>query len=450
MPASIRVRGAHEHNLKGIDVDLPRDSLVVVTGVSGSGKSSLAFDTIYQEGQRRFLESLSPYARQFLGQMEKPAVELVEGISPTLSIDQKTVNRNPRSTVGTTTEIYDHLRLLYARLGTPRCPLCLRAIARRSPGDLADQLLRESEGQRAHILAPMVRDRKGEYRAELEKWAKDGWLRARIDGEVRLLEEPIQLERYEKHTIELVVDRLTLSLIDRPRLVEAIERALRLAGGVVSVLVGDVHTLHAIERACPDHGISIPEMEPRLFSFNAPQGACPTCGGIGSVIQVGKRLVPAPRDAENTQTCPACHGKRLNPVALAVDFRGKGIHEAVGLTIEAADAFFGAVQLSETEARIGEGIVREIQDRLRFLAHVGLGYLTLDRSARTLSGGEGQRIRLAACVGSGLQGVTYVLDEPSIGLHPRDNRRLLDALAALRDQGNSVLVVEHEIGRAHV
>jgi excinuclease ABC subunit A len=450
MSGTITIRGAREHNLRGIDLDLPRDALIVVTGVSGSGKSSLAFDTLYQEGQRRFLESLSPYARQFLGQMEKPDVDKVEGISPTLSIDQKTVNRNPRSTVGTITEIYDHLRLLYARIGTPRCPLCLRAIARRSPGDLADQLLREAEGRRAHVLAPVIRDRKGEYRAELEKWAKDGWLRARIDGEVRLLEDPVQLARYEKHTVELVIDRLTLSLSDRPRLVEAIERSLRMAEGVVSILLSgavgepDEYTLHAIERACPDHGISIPELEPRLFSFNAPQGACPTCMGIGAVIQVGKRLVPAPRDADAPQVCPTCVGKRLNPIALAVDFRGKGIHDASRMTVEDARLFFEGVTLSETEAKIGEGIVREIRERIQFLEHVGLGYLSLDRSARTLSGGEAQRIRLAACVGSGLQGVTYVLDEPSIGLHPRDNRRLLDALIALRDAGNTVVVVEHD------
>ena len=269
MSGSIRIRGAREHNLRGIDVDIPRDALTVVTGVSGSGKSSLAFDTLYQEGQRRFLESLSPYARQFLGQMERPAVDRVDNISPTLSIDQKTVNRNPRSTVGTITEIYDHLRLLFARLGTPRCPECLRPIARRSPSDLADQLLRTAEGQRLHVMAPLVRDRKGEYRKELEDWARDGWLRARIDGEVRGLDEPIVLARYEKHTIEIVVDRLTVSLGDRARLVESIERALRMAEGVVSVLVGGEWALHAIDRSCPEHGISIPEMEPRLFSFNA-------------------------------------------------------------------------------------------------------------------------------------------------------------------------------------
>ncbi len=446
MPDSIVIRGAREHNLQGIDLDLPRDALIVITGVSGSGKSSLAFDTLYQEGQRRFLESLSPYARQFLGQMERPNVDRVEGLSPTLSIDQKTVNRNPRSTVGTITEIYDHLRLLFARLGTPRCPTCLRPIARRSPGDLADQLLREAEGARAHILAPVIRDRKGEYRAELEKWALDGWLRARIDGELRLLDEPITLARYEKHAIELVIDRLVLSLADRPRLVEAIERALALADGVVGVLLprDEPYTVHNIERACPVHGTSIPEMEPRLFSFNAPQGACATCLGIGQVVQAGKRLVPAPRGAENPQLCPSCRGKRLNPIALAVDFRGHAIDTASRLTVEDARAFFDGVALSPSELLVGEGVLREIRERLVFLEHVGLGYLSLDRSARTLSGGEAQRIRLAACVGSGLQGVTYVLDEPSIGLHPRDNRRLLDALIALRDAGNTVVVVEHD------
>ncbi|MFZ5476048.1 MAG: excinuclease ABC subunit UvrA [Myxococcota bacterium] len=444
MPGPIQIRGARVHNLRGIDVDIPRDRFTVVTGVSGSGKSSLAFDTLYQEGQRRFLESLSPYARQFLGQMERPAVDRVDGISPTLSIDQKTVNRNPRSTVGTVTEIYDHLRLLWARLGTPRCPLCLRAIARRSPGDVADQLLRQGEGQRVHVMAPVIRDRKGEYRKELADLARDGWLRARIDGELRQLDEEIALARYEKHTIEVVVDRLVATREDRPRLVEGIERALRMAEGVVSVLVGEAYALHAVERACPEHGVSIPEMEPRLFSFNAPQGACHTCGGLGLVVEWAGQLLPAPWDAVSPRACPTCDGRRLNAVALAVDFRGKGIHEATTMSVEEARAFFDGVELTDSERKIGDGVLREIRDRLHFLEQVGLGYLSLDRRARTLSGGEAQRIRLAACVGSGLVGVTYVLDEPSIGLHPRDNRRLLDALLALRDAGNTVVVVEHD------
>jgi len=445
--ATIRIRNAREHNLRGVDVDLPRDALSVITGVSGSGKSSLAFDTLYQEGQRRFLESLSPYARQFLGQMERPRVDHVHGLSPTLCIDQKTVNRNPRSTVGTITEVYDHLRLLYARLGTPRCPVCARVITRQSPGELADRLLRAYDGQRLLVLAPVVRDRKGEYRKELEQWARDGWLRARIDGELHALDQPVELGRYDKHTIEIVVDRLVVQHRDRPRLVEAIERALRMAKGVVATLVGESHEQHAIDRSCPDHDISIPEMEPRLFSFNAPQGACPTCTGLGAVLRGAKGLlVPAPFDADPTrrEVCPTCQGRRLNAVALAVDFRGRSIHELTHLSVDDTVDFFGGLTLSGSERDLGAGIVREVLDRTRFLRAVGLGYLNLDRAANTLSGGEAQRIRLAACVGSGLQGVTYVLDEPSIGLHPRDNRRMLGALESLRDHGNTVVVVEHD------
>ncbi|MEN9786015.1 MAG: excinuclease subunit UvrA [Pseudomonadota bacterium] len=444
MQDTLRIRGARTHNLRGVDVDLPRDGLSVITGLSGSGKSSLAFDTLYQEGQRRFLESLSPYARQFLGQMERPPVDRVENLSPTLSVDQKTVNRSSRSTVGTVTEIQDHLRLLWARLGTPRCPVCGETIARRSPGDLADSLLATSEGARLHVLAPVIRERKGEYRQEMADWLRQGWLRARIDGALVSLEEPPVLARYEAHTLEVVVDRVVVRTPERGRIVEAIERALGMADGLVSVLVDDVHALHAIARACPTHGISVPEMEPRLFSFNAPHGACGTCGGIGQVVRSGTAVAPAPWDAAHPETCPSCGGARLNAIARAVTFRGRGIHEVSGLAVEDAHAFFAAVTLSEAEAPVGAAILAEITERLRFLEHVGLGYLALDRRARTLSGGEAQRIRLAACVGSGLQGVTYVLDEPSIGLHPRDNRRMLDALFALRDAGNTVVVVEHD------
>ena len=446
MSDRLTVHNAREHNLRGIDLDLPRDSLVVITGVSGSGKSSLAFDTIFQEGQRRFMESLSPYARQFLGQMERPKVDRVEGLSPTLSIDQKTVNRNPRSTVGTVTEVYDHLRLLFSRLGTPHCPLCDRKIARQSPGDLADQWLRDHAGERILVLAPMVRGRKGEYREEWEQWRKAGWVRARVDGEVRRLEDPLEVARYENHSIELVIDRLVCLHQDRARLVEAIERALRLANGLAALLVGDAYSVHAVDRACPEHGISIPELEPRLFSFNAPQGACETCSGIGEVVQLRGLTVAAPSDSppESRKTCPTCKGRRLNPVALAVSFRGKHIDDATRMSVQEANAFFSAVVLEGSELLLGEGVVKEIRDRMRFLDQVGLGYLTLDRRANTLSGGEAQRIRLAASVGSGLQGVTYVLDEPSIGLHPRDNRRLLAALGVLRDQGNTLLIVEHD------
>lgn len=548
----IEVVGAREHNLKGFSLALPRDSLVVITGLSGSGKSSLAFDTIYQEGQRRFMESLSAYARQFLGKMEKPRVERVDGLSPTLCIDQKTVNRNPRSTVGTITEILDHLRLLMARLGAARCPECLRPIATSTPGQLADSLLRDAPMARLHVMAPIIQDRKGEYRKELAEALANGWLRARIDGELRSLEEPITLARYEKHTIELVVDRLRARPDDRPRLVEAIERAHRLTGSTVSLLVEPdapdaaerptaEHRLFALDRSCPEHGISIPEVEPRLFSFNAPQGMCLRCQGIGFledfdlsllidpaapfetalrllreeerlpfssvsrevVAEVGKRLKIAPgtpwsrlsaeqtagllggaevryavtkeREAGSTTThqtwagflpilqhiwefthlprlatyrrrlsCPACAGHRLNPVALAVDFRGQGIAALSHLSVTEALRFFGEVRLKGNEEAVGKPILSELLGRLRFLDAVGLGYLTLDRPAATLSGGEGQRIRLASQVGAALQGVTYVLDEPSIGLHPRDQERLLDALLRLRDQGNSVLVVEHD------
>ena len=549
----IRVRGAREHNLKGVSVDLPRESLVVITGLSGSGKSSLAFDTIYQEGQRRFMESLSAYARQFLGQMTRPRVDQVEGLSPTLCIDQKTVNRNPRSTVGTITEILDHLRLLMARLGTPRCPECLDPIRELSPGQIADLLLREAGGERLVVLAPIVQDRKGEYRKELAQALADGYLRARIDGAMRSLEDDeIALDRYVKHRIELVMDRLRLQPESRPRLVEAIEGALKLADGVVSVLIGgsgrdgeeaeETYRVFSSKRACPTHGISLPELEPRLFSFNAPQGMCTECSGIGWLEDFDLDLLidpgaPAPtalralqaderlpfsslsraviktvcralkissrklwknldegeqqallygadveytvrktrEDGRKTTTkrtwrgmlstvrhvwqfthlkrlaayrrrveCPGCAGKRLNPVALAVDFREQSIATLSEMTIEQSHAFFSAVELAAGERLIGGPILREILGRLRFLQQVGLGYLSLGRSARTLSGGESQRIRLASQVGAGLQGVTYVLDEPSIGLHGRDQERLLDALERLRDKGNTVLVVEHD------
>jgi excinuclease ABC subunit A len=542
----IQIRGAEENNLRGIDLDLPRDALIVITGVSGSGKSSLAYDTIYQEGQRRFMESLSAYARQFLGQLDKPRVERVDGLSPTLSIDQKTVNRNPRSTVGTVTEILDHLRLLMARLGTPRCPLCSTEITTLSAAGIADRLLQDAPEARLHVMAPIVWDRKGEYRKELKQALEDGFIRARIDGEVRSLEEDITLARYEKHTIELVVDRLKLKADRRDRLVEAVETALALGGGMMTALVEDQHQTFSALRACPEHGIAVPEMEPRLFSFNAPQGACETCEGLGFLEDFDEDLLldgaapildalrPLNGDerlpfttlsrptlavvctklgidtstlwdqltADETEAllngaevyyevvrekdyasgkrtarsnrvwagilpmvrrsykwskmkrlaacrrhvqCPACEGKRLNPIALAVDFRDQRITDLVQMTISVAREFFGSLQLAEgAETALGTPIVREICTRLDFLDQVGLGYLSLDRSAATLSGGEAQRIRLASQVGAGLQGVTYVLDEPSIGLHPRDLTHLLDALCALRDKGNTIIVVEHD------
>ena len=549
--SEIRVVGAREHNLKGVSVSIPRDSLTVITGLSGSGKSSLAFDTIYQEGQRRFMESLSAYARQFLGSMEKPRVDRVDGLSPTLCIDQKTVNRNPRSTVGTVTEILDHLRLLLARLGTPRCPECHTVLSRSTPGQVVEGLLRDHPDARIVVMAPIVQERKGEYRKELADALSDGWLRARIDGEMMRLDEPISLARYEKHTIELVVDRLKARPDARSRFVEAVERAAEKSDGTLSLLIHapdagpdaePVHRLVSMDRTCPDHGVSAPELEPRLFSFNAPQGMCPDCSGIGfhedfdpellldleapfdravgplrtdeklpfsSIdravvrrmarkmgIAKGARLgdlTPVQRhrllegdatlsyttvferEGRRQQTvrewggvaaavrniwhytklpklkryrrrvpCSGCKGARLHPLALAVDFRGHDIASLSSMKISEAQAFYAQLALTPDEQVIGGPIVRELAVRLGFLEEVGLGYLGIDRSSATLSGGEAQRIRLAAQVGAGLQGITYVLDEPSIGLHGRDQVRLLGALQRLRDKGNTVVVVEHD------
>jgi len=542
-PTHIRIRNARANNLAGVDLDVPRHRLVVFTGVSGSGKSSLAYDTIFKEGQRRFVESLSAYARQFLGQLDRPPVDLVEGVSPTLSIDQKTVNRNPRSTVGTVTEIYDHLRLLMARLGTPRCPECGHEVSRLGTGQIVDRLLSGSPTGQVMVLAPVIRARKGEYRKQLEALHTDGWVRARIDGALSRLDDPPTLARYEKHTVEVVVDRVRLDSGDRARLSEAIEVAARLTGGTVTVVSDNDERTFSTERSCPQHPeVSIPELEPRLFSFNAPQGACPGCSGLGrleafdpaalvdvrvpardafqafseagrlpfahfdtgsllaviallggdpdkplrswrkrdrerlmfgdpdvtwtvriergTLVEVRERpwrgLVPmvemvwkytshSPLEAYRTRSpCADCGGERLNAVARAVRFRGHGISELSGLAVGPALALFDGVALQGSERLVGAQLIREIKGRLQFLDEVGLSYLTLDRSAATLSGGESQRIRLAAQVGSALHGVTYVLDEPSIGLHSRDNRRLLGALRRLRDRGNTVLVVEHD------
>jgi excinuclease ABC subunit A len=541
MSKTLSIRGANEHNLKNVSVEIPRDELVVLTGVSGSGKSSLAFDTIFKEGQRRYVESLSSYARQFIGQMQKPAVEHIEGLSPAICIDQKTVNRNPRSTVGTTTEILDHLRLLFARLGEASCPECGEQIEARTSDQIAQRMFldfpNDGNGQELSclILAPVVRRRKGEYRAEQEEWRDQGFRQCRINGELWDLAETKELARYEIHTLEPVIDRIRLEEKSLPRLREGIEKALAMAEGVVSVLVGveafegkgEYHSYSAT-RACPNGHIELPELEPRCFSFNHPNGMCPTCKGLG-VQQTFEEdlLVPdpsksledralraitdkgtlmfsdwGPRELKaiakehgftlstpwkdiplkgrkavlhhglpargfkgaipvlqalydqwhislltkymSKQGCPDCHGTRLGPVSRAVKFRGKGIHELTALSLVELKDFFEAVTFDELEVRIGREILREIRARLLFLDAVGLGYLSLERSAATLSGGEAQRIRLAAQVGAGLQGVLYVLDEPSIGLHPRDNQRLLSTLRRLRDQGNSVLVVEHD------
>jgi len=535
MGNTLRVVGAHEHNLKNVSVDLPRDQLVVLTGVSGSGKSSLAFDTIFREGQRRYVESLSSYARQFIGQMGKPAVERVEGISPAICIDQKTVNRNPRSTVGTTTEILDHLRLLFARMGDAVCPECHEPIEARTPGQIADRLLFDRPDENCLLLAPVVRRRKGEYRAEQEEWKLQGYRFARIDGELHDLETVKELERYENHTLELVLDRIKIEEKTLPRLREGIQKALQLAEGVVSVLTGPdafagkgkEGTFSAL-RACPNGHVELPELEPRCFSFNHPAGACPECKGLGvlrtfdedllvpdrnksleqraltaitdkgtlmfsdwgprelkaiaarngfkldtpwkDIPAAGRRAIlrdgvperglrgaiPVLQELydqwnirllerfQRSAICPSCKGTRLGVVSRTVKFRKTGIHELTGMTITELAKFFREVKPTEFELKVGREIFREIRERIFFLEAVGLGYLSLDRSAATLSGGEAQRIRLAAQVGSGLQGVLYVLDEPSIGLHPRDNKRLLDTLRRLRDRGNSVLVVEHD------
>ncbi len=542
-PGEIVVLGAREHNLRNVDVSVPRDALVVFTGVSGSGKSSLAYDTILKEGQRRFLESLSSYARQFLGRMERPDVDAVHGVSPTLAVDQKTVNRNPRSTVGTVTEVYDGLRLLLARLGTAHCPVCGREVRTLTVDRIVDRVLTEANGHRVSIRAPVVSGRKGEHRELLEGLHRDGWTRLRVDGLDCAPDSAPALGRYENHTIEVVVDRVSVQISERGRLAEAVEAATRLASGVLVVAGDDFVFTFSTVRACPEHPEhAIPELEPRLFSFNAPQGACPSCAGLGAIeafdwdrILDGRRCIPeafravneegrlpfasfggddllqvavllgapldtpvgqwppethrrlvsgdptvtwvsrieragreevrerpwkgladlveivwkytkwAPLGAFRTQArCTTCDGERLNPSARAVRFRGHSVVSLSRMSVAEARVFFADLKLSDTEAHIGATLVREVRDRLDFLDEVGLGYLGLERSAATLSGGEAQRIRLAAQVGSGLRGVTYVLDEPSVGLHARDNLRLLGALRQLRDRGNSVLVVEHD------
>src|SRR5918912_1053560 len=538
------VHGAREHNLKDITVRLPRNALICITGLSGSGKSSLAFDTIYAEGQRRYVESLSAYARQFLQMMEKPDVDSIDGLSPAISIDQKTTSRNPRSTVGTVTEIYDYLRLLYARIGHPHCPICGKPIAGQSIEAIVDQVLRLPEGTRFTVNAPVVRDRKGEYKDVFEELRADGFSRVKVDGETYLLEEVPELDKKFKHTIEVVVDRLVMKPDLRTRLAQSIETAAALAEGLVAVDVIDGETMLFSENfACPDHGVSLPELEPRIFSFNSPHGACPRCTGLGaqqeidpdllvpdpslsiaegalvpwtvinsafydSVVQaiadryeidvnqpwqelpeeqqnlflygtegervyvtyrnrMGRRrsymlsfegIVPSLerryRETDSSQQrerieeymsfrpCPVCKGARLKPEVLAVTVGGKSIHEFTRMSVTRALAFLDELDLTETELLIGQRIVKEIRERLTFLDNVGVGYLQLDRAAATLSGGEAQRLRLATQIGSQLVGVLYILDEPSIGLHQRDNDRLIGTLDRLRDLGNTEVVAE--------
>jgi len=545
MPEVIRVTGAREHNLKDISVEIPRDKLVVITGLSGSGKSSLAFDTIYAEGQRRYVESLSSYARQFLGTMDKPDVDQIEGLSPAISIDQKSTSRNPRSTVATVTEIYDYLRLLYARIGVPHCPIDGNPVQRRTPQDIIDAVLQYDDGKRLLILAPIVKDKKGEFAHVPEQYRRLGFARARVDGVVYALDEFPDLQKNYKHDIEIVVDRIAISDDMKGRVSQSVEQALDIGGGIVEVLrVDDEETdVYSQRYACVDHpNEEIPELEPRLFSFNAPQGACPVCTGLGSRLEVDPELVFNPnltisegairpynrvnsdawymkrlaevaeahgfslqvpvrelsaealdkilygtgsqtyrvqlgtgryydstyegvipnlerrhketdsefmrRDIERfmrERECHACKGARLKPVVLAVTVHDKNIMDICNLGVdEALDFFANHFKLTETEQLIATQILKEIVARLSFMSNVGLTYLELARAANTLSGGEAQRIRLATQIGSGLQGVLYVLDEPSIGLHQRDNDRLIATLKRLRDLGNTVLVVEHD------
>ncbi len=530
--SSISVRGARQHNLKNIHVEIPRNTLTVITGLSGSGKSSLAFDTIYAEGQRRYVETLSAYARQFLDQMERPDVDSIDGLSPSIAIEQKTTSRSPRSTVGTITEIYDYLRLLYSSVGVPHCPQCGQPISRQSAEQIVQQVMELKPEDRVMVLAPIVRGRKGEFKKELDKLAQQGYTRARIDGELRnIADEEIKLDRRKNHTIELVVDRLLVKAGIERRLAASVELAMKLANGLVQVVVvGGEERLYSSKLACPGCGINVPVLEPRSFSFNSLYGACPECNGLGSkydfdpakvitdwtkplldgglgpgsasqnlirMLQLAAQAygfdlsVPfekLPRKTQNlvlygpdgsekkrggflgifnylraameesssetyrdwlldhmsATTCPACHGKRLRPESLAVKVNGMSIADFTALPVSRAVDAAAQIKLSAREDRIAGRILKEIAERLGFLNAVGLGYISLSRSAATLSGGEGQRIRLATQIGSKLRGVLYVLDEPSIGLHHRDNDRLLHALESLRDLGNTVLVVEHD------
>ena len=548
MQNSIVIKGAKEHNLKNINVEIPRDKLVVITGLSGSGKSSLAFDTLYAEGQRRYVESLSSYARQFLGLMEKPDVESIDGLSPAISIDQKTTSRNPRSTVGTVTEIYDYIRLLYARIGVPYCPKCGKKIEKQSIDQIIDNIMSLEEGTKIQVLAPIVRGRKGEYTKQLQEFQKQGFVRVRVDGEIYELTDDINIDRKKKHNIELVVDRLIIKEDVRSRLTESVEIALKNANNLVSIdIPGDKELLFSQNYACPDCGISFEELTPRMFSFNNPIGACPACTGIGYLMKMDEDLIipdksktlydgvkafgastmkkgdtmakmyfesiarhygvdikvpikKLPRDFLNKilygtgkeeidfeytsaagtrkyrapfegviptlerrynetksqgmrdfyemymsdSECPECHGARLKPEVLAVKIGDKNINELTDMSIDKIKNYLNSLTLNKTEQMIADQILKELNKRLQFLIDVGLDYLTLSRNAGSLSGGEAQRIRLATQIGSGLTGVLYILDEPSIGLHQRDNDKLLATLKKLRDLGNSVLVVEHD------
>lgn len=457
MQSTIKIQNARVNNLKNISLEIPRDKLIVITGLSGSGKSSLAFDTIFAEGQRRYIESLSSYARQFLGQMDKPDVEKIEGLSPAISIDQKTTSKNPRSTVGTVTEIYDYLRLLFARVGHAHCPKCGKPIESQSIDQMISRLEKLPTGTKIFVLAQIVRDKKGSHVQTLEKIRRDGFVRVRIDGELRDLDEEISLNKKTRHTIEVVIDRLILRPESRTRIADSIETALKIAGGIAHIFLPDSNEeiLFSENFACVDCGISLPEITPRLFSFNSPYGACPNCTGLGRKMDLDPSQFKNYFDymyamydfrvnEKASEICPVCHGARLKPEALAVKIDGKNIFEVTSLSIRDVDEFFKSIQFSNREKKISAQILREIRSRLKFLRDVGLDYLTLARSSGTLSGGEAQRIRLATQIGSGLVGVLYILDEPSIGLHQRDNARLIETLKRLRDLGNTLIVVEHD------
>ncbi len=440
MQKYINIKGAREHNLKNIDLKIPRQAVTVITGPSGSGKSSLAIDTIYAEGQRRYVESLSAYSRQFLEQLQKPDVDFIEGLSPSIAIDQKTVNRSPRSTLGTITEIYDYLRVLFTRLGKAFCYNCGSEITTQEAGDVLQGILALPEGTRIQVLAPIVKDRKGNYRKELQEMRNEGFVRARIDNEMADLTQEIILEKKKRHTIEIVVDRLILRSGIERQLREAVDTAFRYSDTVVANLLKDNRdVLFSKTTACQKCGISYPEISPRFFSFNSKAGACPTCNGLGFRDMAEDSIEPG-----GQRVCRACKGFRLRREALSVKFAGLNIGELSRMSVSDAISFLAGLELTERERIIASRVLKEVTDRLSFLVKVGLGYLTLDRPSLSLSGGEAQRIRLATQMGSSLTGVLYVLDEPSIGLHPRDCAKLLDSLSSIRDTGNTIIIVEHD------
>ncbi len=435
---SILVKGARVHNLKGVNVEIPRGALVVITGVSGSGKSSLAFDTIYAEGYRRYVESLSSYARQFLEVLEKPDVDEITGLTPSIAIDQKSVPKTPRSTVATVTEIYDHLRLLFARLGKPICPNCNIPISSQSVREMVDAILSLPEGTKAMLLAPVVKKRKGEHRELLASLRRNGFVRARIDGEIVRLDQQIELDKNRHHTIEVVVDRIKVSRSERVRITDSVELALKISDGLLILWTPEGERVFSERFGCPYCGFSISEISPRLFSFNFPLGACPECKGIGKLITWEEEF------RKTAQVCPVCGGARLKKEALCVLVGGKNIYEVTCMCVDEALEFFNSLEFTGSEGVIAERLLKEIRARLEFLKRVGLGYITLNRETATLSGGEAQRVRLATQIGSGLSGVTYVLDEPTVGLHPRDTAMLIENLKRLKDLGNTVIVVEHD------